>query len=142
MFVNPDDAMLTEMLKTAKTIAVVGLSPKPGRDSYRVAAHLQDFGYRIIPVRPGLDSALGERAYASLSEIPEALRKEIDWVNVFRASEHIPGVVEECLSLGLKCLWVQLGIVNEAAAVRAQAGGMTVVMDRCIYVDYLRLVAR
>lgn len=140
MFTNPPQEAIAQLLKSAKTIAVVGLSPKPGRDSYRVAAHLQDFGYRIIPVRPGLDSVLGENAYASLSDIPPELLKEIDLVDAFRAAEHIPALVDECLNLGLKTLWVQLGIVHEEAAEKAVAGGMTVIMDRCIYVDRMRLV--
>ncbi len=140
MFKNPDTTAIADLLKNAKTIAVVGLSPKPGRDSYRVAADLQRFGYRIIPVRPGLDSVLGEKAYGSLADIPPELRAQIDIVDVVRAAEHIPAVVDECLTLGLKAIWVQLGIVHDEAAEKAKAAGMTAIMDRCIYVDYMRLV--
>jgi hypothetical protein len=140
MFINPDTDVIADLLKKTKTIAVLGLSPKPGRDSYRVAADLQRFGYRIVPVRPNAESILGEKAYPSLSAIPKTLLSEIDLVNVFRAPEHVPEIVDECLQLGVRALWLQLGIVHEAAAARAVEGGMTVVMDRCTYVDYLRLV--
>lgn len=140
MFKNPEPETIAALLKQAKTIAVLGLSPKPGRDSYRVAADLQRFGYRIVPVRPNADIILGEKAYPSLSAIPKTLLSEIDLVDVFRSPEHVPEIVDECLQLGVKALWLQLGIVHEAAATRAVEGGMTVVMDRCTYVDYLRLV--
>ena len=134
-FANPSDQEIRALLQRVKTIAVVGLSPKPGRPSYTVSKAMQGFGYRIIPVRPALASVLGERAYASLAEVPE----RIDLVNVFRAAEHIPAVVEECLALHLPAIWIQEGIVHEAAADKARAAGMTVVMDRCIYKDYMAL---
>ena len=140
MFRNPEPEAIADLLKRTKTIAVLGLSPKPGRDSHHVAEELQRFGYRIVPVRPAVDSILGEKAYSSLSAIPKSLLNEIDLVDVFRAPEHVPAIVGECLELGLKVLWLQLGIVHEAAAERAVKGGMTVVMDRCTYVDYRRLV--
>jgi len=136
-FRNPDDAQRRDLLQRVKTIAVVGLSPKADRPSYVVAKALQRFGYRIIPVRPALDEVLGERAYPSLKEVPE----KIDLVDVFRAAEHIDAVVDECLALNLPAVWIQEGIVNEAAAERAQAAGMTVVMDRCIYKDYVALLS-
>lgn len=134
-FENPGADELRELLKKVKTIAVVGLSPKPDRPSYGVAKALQRFGYRIIPVRPALEEVLGEKAYPSLKDVPE----KIDLVDVFRAAEHIDGVVDECLALGLPAIWIQEGIVNQAAAERARAAGMTVVMDRCIYKDYVAL---
>lgn len=134
-FANPSDQEIRALLQRVQTIAVVGLSPKPGRPSYTVSKAMQGFGYRIIPVRPALASVLGERAYASLAEVPE----RIDLVNVFRAAEHIPAVVEECLALHLPAIWIQEGIVHEAAADKARAAGMTVVMDRCIYKDYVAL---
>lgn len=134
-FANPTDEELRTLLKAVKTIAVVGLSPKPGRPSYSVSRAMQGFGYRIVPVRPAVDSVLGEKAYASLREVPE----RIDLVNVFRAAEHIPAVVDECLALNLPAIWIQEGIVHEAAAKKARAAGMTVVMDRCIYKDYVAL---
>lgn len=134
-FENPSADERRALLQRVKTIAVVGLSPKPDRPSYGVARALQGFGYRIIPVRPALDAVLGEKAYASLRDVPET----IDLVDVFRAAEHIDAVVDECLALGLPAIWIQEGIVNEAAAQRARAAGMTVVMDRCIYKDYMAL---
>jgi len=125
------------MLREIRTIAVVGLSPKPHRPSYRIARALQRFGFRIIPVRPALGEALGERAYARLADVPE----RIDLVNVFRAAQHVDEIVEDCVKLGLKRIWLQDGIVNEAAAERAQAAGIEVVMDRCIWRDFTGLCA-
>jgi len=135
-FVNPGDEALRALLKTVKTIAVVGLSPQPARPSYRVALAMQHYGYRIVPVRPLVDEVLGERAYASLADIPF----KVDLVDVFRAAEHAPGIVEQCLALHLPAIWIQEGIVHDAAAQHAQAAGMTVVMDRCILKDYVRLM--
>ena len=134
-FAHPDDATLRALLDRVKTIAVVGLSPQPARPSYRVAQAMQRYGYRIIPVRPLVDEVLGEKAYASLADIPFA----VDLVDVFRAAEHVPAIVEQCLALHLPAIWIQEGIVHDAAAQRAQAGGMTVVMDRCLLKDYVRL---
>lgn len=132
MFKNPEPQACCALLKTVKTIAVVGLSPNASRPSYGVSAAMQGFGFRIIPVHPAAKEILGEPVYASLSEI----KQTIDLVNVFRVAEFIDVVVDECLKLKLKNLWIQEGIVNERAAERALAGGMTVVMDRCIYRDY------
>ena len=132
MFENPDAAARCALLKKTKTIAVVGLSPNPARPSHGVARAMQDYGFRVIPVHPAIKEVLGEKAYARLADIPE----HIDLVDVFRSAEHIDGVVDECLALGLKAIWIQEGIVNPQAAARAQAGGMTVIMDRCIYRDY------
>ena len=122
------------MLKRVKTIAVVGLSPNPTRPSYGVSQAMQGFGYAIVPVHPTAREVLGARAYPRLA----AVRVPIDLVNVFRRAEFIDGVVDECLRLGLKNLWIQEGIINEPAAMRAVSRGMTVVMDRCIYRDYRR----
>jgi len=135
-FANPGDDAVRALLKTVRTIAVVGLSPQPARPSYRVAQAMQRYGYRIVPVRPLVDEVLGEKAYAKLADIPF----EVDLVDVFRAAEHVPAIVEQCLALHLPAIWVQEGIVHEAAAREAQAGGMTVVMDRCILKDYVRLM--
>lgn len=132
MFVNPDAQARCALLKSVKTIAVVGLSPNAARPSYGVSKAMQDFGFRVIPVHPAATEILGEKVYPSLKDIPE----KIDLVDVFRSAEFIDGVVDECLALNLKAIWIQEGIVNEAAAQRAQAGGMTVIMDRCIYRDY------
>ena len=134
-FTNPDDAALRTLFDHVKTIAVIGLSPQPARPGYRVAQAMQHYGYRIIPVRPRVDEVLGEKAYASLADIPF----RVDLVDVFRAAEHLPAIVAQCLALHLPSIWIQEGIVAEEAAQRAQAGGMTVVMDRCILKDYVRL---
>jgi predicted CoA-binding protein len=134
MFENPDERERCALLKRVRNIAVVGLSPHPWRPSHGVARAMQGYGFNIIPVHPGVAEVLGAKAYGALSEVPVA----IDLVNVFRRAEHIDGVVGECLALGLKAIWIQEGIVNDRAAARALRGGMTVVMDRCIYRDYLR----
>ncbi len=134
-FQNPDDAELRALLKKIKNIAVLGLSPKPDRPSYFVARTMQDFGFNIIPVRPATAEVLGRKAYASLREVSGP----IDLVNVFRAAEYLDAIVDECIALQLPAIWIQEGIVNEAAAERARAAGMTVVMDRCIYKDYVEL---
>jgi predicted CoA-binding protein len=132
MFENPDAAQRCSLLKQVRTIAVVGLSPNPARPSHGVALAMRGYGFHIVPVHPAVREVLGERAYARLADIPDP----IDLVNVFRRAEFIPGIVDECLALGLKALWIQEGIVDEAAARRARAAGMSVVMDRCIYRDY------
>jgi predicted CoA-binding protein len=137
-FANPTDDALRTLLKTVKTIAVVGLSPQPARPSYRVAQAMQRYGYRIVPVRPLVDEVLGEKAYASLADIPF----KVDLVDVFRAAEHVPAIVEQCLALHLPAIWIQEGIVHEAAAQQALAGGMTVVMDRCLLKDYVSLMTQ
>ncbi|TCJ12807.1 CoA-binding protein [Parasulfuritortus cantonensis] len=134
-FRNPSDAELHRLLEGVRTVAVVGLSPKPGRPSHGVAQAMQRFGFRIVPVRPAVTEVLGEPAYASLADIPFP----VDLVDVFRAAEHIPEVVDECLAIGAPALWLQEGIVHEAAAEKARAAGLTVVMDRCLYKDYVAL---
>jgi uncharacterized protein len=135
-FENPADEAIKTLLSSIKTIAVLGLSPKPERPSHGVARALQRFGYRIVPVRPAVDAVLGEQAYARLSDIPFP----VDLVDVFREAAALPGIVDECLAIGAPAIWVQEGIVHPAAAERARAAGMVVVMDRCIYKDYLRLM--
>jgi hypothetical protein len=131
-FENPDAEARCALLRGVKTIAVVGLSPNPGRPSYGVSRAMQGFGYTIIPVHPAAREILGEKAYPRLADIPVP----IDLVNVFRRAEHLDGVVDECLILSVKNLWIQEGIVNEPAALKARHGGMNVIMDRCIYRDY------
>ena len=137
MFQNPSDDEMRALLERTKTVAVVGLSPNAARPSHRIAKRLQEWGYRVIPVRPAVSEVLGERAYARLSDIPD----RVDLVDVFRATDEIGPIVDECIALGLPAIWIQQGIVNEPAAERARAAGMTVVMDRCIAVDRRRLVA-
>lgn len=136
MFVNPPDAALHDCLERTRTVAVVGLSPRPDRPSHRIARRLQQWGYRVIPVRPAVSAVLGERAYARLADVPV----RIDLVDVFRASNEIGPVVEQCIALGIPAIWIQQGIVNEAAAARAREAGLFVVMDRCIAVEYHRLM--
>lgn len=135
-FQNPSDDEIRRLLQRVKTIAVVGLSPKPGRPSFGVSQAMQRFGYRIVPVRPAVDAVLGEKAYTSLADIPFP----VDLVDVFRAAEHIPAVVEECLAIQAPAIWIQEGIVHDEAADKARAAGLTVVMDRCIYKDYIALM--
>ena len=134
-FTNPSLDEIRALLKRVKTIAVVGLSGSPGRPSHRVASALQSFGYRIIPVNPTIDQVLDERAYPNLKAVPEA----IELVDVFRSPEHVAGIVDDCIALHLPALWLQDGVIDEAAALRAKAAGIQVVMDRCIYRDYRRL---
>lgn len=128
-FQNPDSSEIKRILSEAKTIAVVGLSPRADRPSHGVAAAMQRFGYRIIPVRPAVDEVLGEKAYAELRELPEVP----DIVDVFRAPEHIPAIVDDVIAIGARVLWLQEGVVNVEEAERARRHGTTVVMDRCIY---------
>lgn len=135
---NPTDEEIKEILKRAKNIAVVGLSDKPGRDSHRVAAYLKARGYRIFPVNPTIEEALGERSYPGLEGIPEP----IDVVDIFRALEHVPPIVESAIAIGAKVVWMQLGVVNEGAAEKARASGLTVVMDRCMMQEHKRLLAK
>lgn len=135
-FRNPDGDGLRALLKRAKTIAVVGLSPNPDRPSHRIGKRLKEWGYRVVPVRPALDTVLGEKAYPNLTAIPF----KPDLVDVFRSPDQVDPVVDECIALGIPALWLQEGVVNEPAALRAQAAGIEVVMDRCISVDYRRLL--
>ena len=131
-FHNPDREHIIDLLKRTRRIAVVGLSPKPNRPSHSVASALQQFGYTIVPVRPAVESVLGEKAYPDLYAVPGS----IDLVDVFRAPEYVDPIVDACIRLNIPALWLQDGVINEAAALRAQASGMTVVMDRCVYRDY------
>ena len=131
-----NDADMIEMLRAARTIAVVGLSSKRMRPSYGVAAYMQQHGYRIIPVNPAETEVLGEKAYASLSEVPE----KIDIVDVFRRSEAVPEVVDEAVRLGIPYLWLQEDVIHDIAAERARAAGIKVVMDRCILKEHRRLL--
>lgn len=135
MFLNPKPADIHELLAKTRTIAVVGLSPKPDRPSYFVARNMQRFGFRIVPVRPAAQEILGETVYARLEDIPFP----VDIVDVFRAPEQVPEVVESCLRIKCPAIWLQEGVVNETAARQARDAGLKVVMDRCIYKDYVDL---
>ncbi|MDD4912900.1 MAG: CoA-binding protein [Sideroxydans sp.] len=134
-FANPTPEQICTLLHQVRSVAVVGLSPQPARPSFNVAKALQGFGYRIIPVRPLIDEVLGEKAYPDLDSLPEVP----DIVEVFRAAEHVPEIVDNCIKLGIKNLWLQDGVIHEAAALRAQQAGITVIMDRCMYRDYVQL---
>ena len=123
---------IAEILENTKTIAVVGLSDKPGRASFGVAKFLQQQGYRIIPVNPQTSSVLGEEAYPTLDDAYQAVDGKIDLVNVFRAPSYVPEVVKDVIRLKLPRLWLQEGVCHEAAAATAEAAGVKVVMDHCI----------
>jgi len=125
---------IRDLLTTAETIAVVGCSPKPTRDSHRVAAYLQRAGYRVIPVNPGHDEILGERCYPKLRSIPDEVA--IDIVNVFRRPEHVPAIAADAIARGARALWLQLGVGNAEAERLAAGAGLTVVSERCIKVEH------
>ncbi|QGQ96984.1 CoA-binding protein [Paenibacillus psychroresistens] len=137
-FENPDREEIKQLLVESKIIAVVGLSDNPDRTSYMIAEAMQKSGYRIIPVNPNAEQILGEKSYASLTEVPE----QIDIVNVFRRSEHIVPIAEEAVKVKAKVLWLQQGVYNEEAASLASEQGLTVIMDRCIKVEHAILVPR
>lgn len=132
---NEPETIRTMLGTPPRTIAVIGLSANLGKPSHYVPAYMQQHGYRILPVNPTVDEVLGEKSYASLADLPV----KPDVVNVFRLPKYIPAIVDEMLQLGFENLWVQLGIVNREAAARAEAGGIRVVMDRCMMVEHRRL---
>jgi predicted CoA-binding protein len=123
---------IKEILETYKTIAVVGLSSQTWRPSYSVSRYMQNAGYRIIPVNPNEIEVLGEKAYASLDDVPDP----IEIVDVFRRAEFVPEVVEAAIRRNARVVWMQLGVTNEVAAERARSAGIEVVMDRCILVEH------
>ncbi len=129
--------VIAQVLQQSKTIAVVGLSSKPERASYQVAAYLQRHGYRIIPVNPRETQVLGEPAYASLRDVPVA----IDIVDVFRESSAVPEIVAETIAIGAKVLWLQLEIHHAEAEAQAQAAGITVISDVCIKIAHAERIA-
>jgi uncharacterized protein len=126
---------ISEILTSARTIAVVGLSGKRSRPSYGVAEYLKRVGYRIIPVNPQETEVLGEKCYPDLESIPEP----VDIVDVFRRPEFVPEIVESAIRIGAKTVWLQEGVIHEEAAQRAESAGLKVVMDRCILKDHRRL---
>ena len=130
------DQMLKDILLSTKTIASVGVSSNPGKESYGIVHYLKSQGYRIIPVNPTADEVLGERSYPDLESIPE----KIDVVQVFRKAEDVPPVVESAIKVGAKTVWMQEGIVNEEAAQKAREAGLQVVMDACMRVTHRRLI--
>ena len=123
-----NDDQIAKVLAAAKTIAVVGLSDKPWRPSYGVSSYMQKQGYRIIPVNPNIEASLGEKAYRRLEDMPE----ESDIVNIFRKPEYVGEIVDSAIRLGAKCVWMQEGVYDHAAAGRAYAAGLTVIENRCI----------
>ncbi len=129
---------LRALLREARTVAVVGLSPKPERPSHGVARYLQRAGYRIVPVNPGHDEILGERSYRTLSDA--ARDHAIDIVDVFRRSEFAGAVVDEAIAIRPKLVWLQLGVADEAARARAEGAGIPIVMDRCLAIDHRQLL--
>jgi predicted CoA-binding protein len=133
-----NDAEMSRLFQESKTIAVVGLSDKPGRASYGVARFLQAQRFRVVPVNPGLSEVLGEKCYTRVEDIPG----EIDIVDIFRKSEFVPDVVADALTKRPRCIWMQEGVVNYEAAKTAEAAGIPVVMDRCILKELARLLPR
>lgn len=136
----PPAERMPHILTHCRTIAVVGLSPKPHRASFDVARYMQASGYRVIPVNPNATEVLGEKAYATLTEA--ARHEKIDLVNCFRNSEDIPPVVDEAIAIGAKAVWMQLGISHPAAAAKAEAAGLLVVQDHCLKIDHKVLQSR
>jgi len=136
----PPSERMPHILNHCRTIAVVGLSPKPHRASFDVARYMQANGYRIIPVNPNAAEVLGEKAYSTLAEA--ARHEKIDLVNCFRNSEDIPPVVDEAIAIGAKAVWMQLGIAHAQAAAKAEEAGLLVVQDHCIKIDHRVLQSR
>jgi predicted CoA-binding protein len=128
------DDPISEILRTSKTIAVVGLSTRHHRPSYGVAEYLKGTGYKIIPVNPEWKEVLGEKCYARLEDIPE----RVDIVNIFRRAEFVPAIVESAIAIGARCVWMQEGVIHAEAAERARQAGLLVLMDRCILKDHVR----
>jgi predicted CoA-binding protein len=133
--VEPDINTLRRILKTSRVIAVVGLSADWFRPSYFVAKYMMEHGYRIIPVNPRYREILGQMCYPSLRDIPE----KVDIVDVFRKTDDVPPIADDAIAIGAKVLWQQIGVTNQAAAVKAQAAGLDAVMDRCVKIEHARL---
>lgn len=127
---------IPEILRTYKTIAVVGQSDKPNRPSYVVSRYMMAHGYRIVPINPNLECALNQQCYPSLLDLPSELRREIKIVNIFRKPADVLPVVDEAIEIGAKVIWMQLGITNEVARKKAEDAGLVVVQNHCIAVDH------
>ncbi|MFN3987906.1 MAG: CoA-binding protein [Rhodocyclaceae bacterium] len=130
-----DIAGLRRLLQTTRSIAIVGLSANWHRPSFFAAKYMLDRGYTIIPVNPAYDEVLGQKCYASLRDVPVP----VDMVDIFRKPEDVPPVVEDAIAIGARSVWMQLGVIHPAAAARAEAAGLEVVMDRCVKIEYARL---
>jgi predicted CoA-binding protein len=137
VFKNPPAEKITELLRSARIIAIVGLSANPSRPSNRVARHLQGFGYRIIPVTPTAGAILGEQAIPDLDHLSDVLKpgERVDAVDVFRRPEHVAAIVDDCIRLGMPALWLQDGVIDADAAEKAVRAGIFTVMDRCMFRD-------
>lgn len=133
---QPNDTVIREALQKTRTIAVVGLSDKPMRDSHMVASYMQKAGYRIIPVNPALNEVLGETCYPDLEAIPET----VDMVDVFRRSEFVPHIADQAIAIRAKSLWLQLGVRHDEAAEKARQAGLMVVQDLCLKIEHARLM--
>jgi predicted CoA-binding protein len=141
------DEEIREILRRYTTVAVVGLSRNPSKDSYEVAEYLQSRGYRIVPVNPMADEILGEKSYGSLLKLSDELKRSVEIVDLFRPSEAVLPFVEDAIKIREaygtpQVVWMQLGIVNEEAAEKARSAGMTVIMDKCIKVEHQRLLSK
>jgi predicted CoA-binding protein len=134
-FHNPPDPVIREILERPRRIGVVGCSPDPGRDSHHIAQLLIGRGHDVVPVNPTVAEVLGRRCYPDLRAVPGG----VDMVDVFRRPEHVAAVADDAIAVGAKILWLQLGVIDEEAAARAQAAGLIVVMDRCPAIEFRRL---
>jgi predicted CoA-binding protein len=135
VFDNPPDTVIREILAAPRRIAVVGCSPDPHRDSHRIARLLAQKGHTVIPINPTTRTILGQPCYPSLRDVPGV----VEMVDVFRRAAAAGAVIDEAIAIGARIVWLQLGVIDEAAAARAQAAGLTVVMDRCPAIEYRRL---
>jgi predicted CoA-binding protein len=133
---NPASEKIKAILEKYKTVAIVGLSPKPERDSHKVGKYLKDHGYRIVPVNPGQKEILGEKCYPNLKAVPFP----IDIVDIFRRPEAIPPVVDDAIEVGAEVVWMQLGIVHNQAADMARRAGLEVVMNKCIKIEHMNML--
>jgi predicted CoA-binding protein len=127
---------IRKVLRDSKTIAVVGLSPKPHRPSHQVASYLMEAGYSVIPVNPGQNAILGQPCYPDLRAIPGS----VDMVDIFRRTEEVLPIVEDAIGIGAQCIWMQEGIINHEAAAKAESAGLTVIMNRCTKIDHMNLL--
>jgi len=135
---DPSDPEIRDLLSIYKTMAVVGCSRNPGKDAHRIPSYMKHQGYRIIPDNPFAEEILGEKSYPSLLDIPGEVR--VEFVNIFRPSRDVPPIVDQAIERGAKVVWMQLGIQNEAAASKARKAGLTVVQNRCLKIEYQRLL--
>ncbi len=135
MFRNPPDSVIRELLSRKWSVAVVGCSPDPARDSHEIACWLIEKGHRVIPVNPNVAEILGRKCYPSLRALPGP----VELVDIFRRSDHVAPIVDDAIAIGAKIVWMQLGVVDQAAAAKAVNAGLTVIVDRCPKIEYQRL---